>query len=100
MFPTLKTGAVMQYPGKRTLQFSTDVVRFLDGTEQRYRDYPSVLHRWTIQLDLLDESELAALRPVLRHEPGQVRKLLLYRSMGRNSLSELQPGHGHSSDFR
>jgi hypothetical protein len=60
MFPTLKTGAVMQYPGKRTLQFSTDVVRFLDGTEQRYRDYPALLHRWTIQLDLLDESELAA----------------------------------------
>jgi len=39
MFPTLKTGAVMQYPGKRVLQFCTDVVRFLDGTEQRYRDY-------------------------------------------------------------
>lgn len=60
MFPTLKTGAVMQYPGKRILEFSTDVVRFLDGTEQRYRDCASVLHRWTILLDLLDESELAA----------------------------------------
>jgi hypothetical protein len=61
MFPTLKTGAVMQYPGKRTFQFSTDIIRFLDGTEQRFRDYPSVLHMWTIQLDLLDEGELAAL---------------------------------------
>src|ERR1039457_3178188 len=61
MFPTLKTGAVMQYPAKRTLQFNTDAIRFLDGTEQRFRDNPSVLHRWTIQLDLLDESELAAL---------------------------------------
>jgi len=60
MFPILKTGAVMQYPGKRMLQFSTDIVRFLDGTEQRYRDYPALLHRWVIQLDLLDESELAA----------------------------------------
>ena len=61
MFPTLKTGAVMQYPGKRTLQFSSDILRFLDGTEQRYRDYPGLLHKWTIQLDLLDESELATL---------------------------------------
>jgi hypothetical protein len=61
MFPFLKTGAVMQYPGKRTLQFNTDTIRFLDGTEQRFRDNPSVLHQWTIQLDLLDESELAAL---------------------------------------
>jgi hypothetical protein len=61
MFPQLKTGAVMQYPAKRTLQFNTDAIRFLDGTEQRFRDNPSVLHRWTIQLDLLDESELTAL---------------------------------------
>ena len=61
MFPTLKTGAVMQYPAKRTLEFNTDTIRFLDGTEQRFRDNPSVLHQWTIQLDLLDESELAAL---------------------------------------
>ncbi len=60
MFPTLKTGAVMQYPAKKTLQFNTDAIRFLDGSEQRFRDNPSVLHRWTIQLDLLDESELAA----------------------------------------
>jgi hypothetical protein len=61
MFPTLKTGAVAQYPAKRILQFNTDAIRFLDGTEQRFRDNSSVLHRWTIQLDLLDESELAAL---------------------------------------
>jgi Conserved hypothetical protein 2217 (DUF2460) len=60
-FPTLKTGAVMQYPGKRSLQFATEVLRFLDGSEQRYRDSPSMLHRWIIQLDLLDEAELAAL---------------------------------------
>jgi hypothetical protein len=61
MFPTLKTGAVMQYPAQRTLRFNTDAIRFLDGTEQRFRDNPSVLHQWTIQLDLLDESELATL---------------------------------------
>jgi hypothetical protein len=61
MFPTLKTGAVMQYPAKRTLQFNTDTIRYLDGTEQRFRDNPSVLHSWTIQLDLLDEGELDAL---------------------------------------
>ena len=61
MFPTLKTGAVMQYPGQRILLFNTNTIRFLDGTEQRFRDNPSVLHRWTIQLDLLDESELDTL---------------------------------------
>jgi hypothetical protein len=61
MFPVLKTGAVMQYPAKRTLQFNTDTIRFLDGTVQRFRDNPSVLHQWIIQLDLLDESELDTL---------------------------------------
>jgi len=57
-FPTLKTGAVMQYPAKRKLQFNTDIIRFLDGSEQRLRDSASALHEWTIQLDLLDEGEL------------------------------------------
>jgi len=61
MFPTLKTGATLQYPAQKTMRFNTDTIRFLDGTEQRFRDNPSVLHQWTIQLDLLDESELAAL---------------------------------------
>lgn len=61
MFPTLKTGAVMQYPAKRVLRYNTNVIRFLDGSEQRIRDTPAVLHEWIIQLDLLDESELAVL---------------------------------------
>jgi hypothetical protein len=61
MFPTLKTGAVMQYPGKRILKFNTDIIRFMDGTEQRFRDNSSVLHEWALQLDLLDEEELATL---------------------------------------
>jgi hypothetical protein len=61
MFPTLHTGAVMQYPAKRMIHFNTHVIRFLDGTEQRFRENASGLHRWMIQLDLLDEAELAAL---------------------------------------
>ena len=69
-FPTLKTGAVMQYPATRTLQYNTDVVRFLDGTEQRYRDNAAVLHRWTIQLDLLDEAELATLEQFFLSSQG------------------------------
>jgi len=61
MFPTLKTGAVTQYPAKKILQFNTYAIRFLDGTEQRFRDNPSVLHQWTIDVDLLDEAELGTL---------------------------------------
>ena len=71
MFPLLKTGAVMQYPAKRILRFKTDTIRFLDGSEQRFRDNPSVLHQWTIQLDLLDESELAALDAFFVSDQGR-----------------------------
>lgn len=70
VFPTLKTGAVLQYPAQRTIQFSTQLLQFVDGSEQRFRDYQSALHRWIIQLDLLDEVELHGLREFFRTESG------------------------------
>jgi Conserved hypothetical protein 2217 (DUF2460) len=60
-FPKLKTNAVAQYPATRALQFRNQVMRFLDGVEQRYRDASGPLHRWTIRLEQLDEGELAAI---------------------------------------
>jgi hypothetical protein len=60
-FPTLKTGAVAQYPATKSTQHSSFVLRFLDGSDQRYRQYSTPLKRWIIQLDLLDEGELSAL---------------------------------------
>ena len=61
-FPPLKTGAVLQYPAQKALRFSTDVLRFVDGSEQRFRTYQTPLRRWAIRLDLLDDGELHALR--------------------------------------
>ena len=57
-FPTLKTGAVAQYPADRARRFSTQVHRFLEGGEQRFPGYGAPLKRWSIQLNLLDEAEL------------------------------------------
>ena len=57
-FPLLKTGAIAQYPSQKTCLYSTRIMRFVDGSEQRYREYSGPLRQWTIQLDLLDESEL------------------------------------------
>jgi len=59
-FPTLKTGAVAQYPAERQFRFSTQVVEFLDGTEQRFREYSKPLGRWKVRLDQLDATELQA----------------------------------------
>ncbi len=60
-FPRLKTDCVMQYPGAKGLRFASQVVRFVDGSEQRYRDEAEALRRWVIRLDLLDEGEIAAI---------------------------------------
>jgi hypothetical protein len=57
-FPTLKTGAVMQYPAPRGIEFSTTALEFVDGSEQRFCNYQAPLHRWVVQLGLLDQSEL------------------------------------------
>ena len=69
-FPTLKTGAVLQYPAQKGIQFSTAIVRYLDGSEQRFATYQTPLHRWMIRLDMLDESELHELREFFRTQNG------------------------------
>jgi len=69
-FPTLKTGAVAQYPARRAVRYQNQAVRFLDGTEQRYRDCGGPLHQWEIRLALLDEGEMAALAEFLEDNQG------------------------------
>jgi hypothetical protein len=70
-FPTLKSGAVAQYGSSRTRGFSTQVFRFLDGSEQRFQGYGAPLRRWTIRLSLLDEAELNALESFFKSQGGQ-----------------------------
>src|SRR5580658_5393797 len=59
-FPVLKTGAVAQYPLGRGVHFSTQAVRFMDGSQQKFRLIGTGLRRWTLKLELLDEEELGA----------------------------------------
>ena len=60
-FPKLKTNAISQYPVTRREQFQNQTVRFVDGSQQRYRDSGTARLEWEIQLSLLDEGELAAI---------------------------------------
>ncbi len=69
-FPILKTGAVIQYPAYRQLRYATHVMRFLDGGEQRYREFPAALRRWVIRLTLLDEEEMEGLEAFFLSEQG------------------------------
>jgi hypothetical protein len=69
-FPTLKTNAVAQYPANRVIRFQNQTLRFVDGTEQRYRDSAGPLHRWEIRLNQLDDGELAALETFFAANEG------------------------------
>lgn len=71
-FPLLKTGAVAQYPATKSVRFQNQTVRFLDGSEQRYRDAAGPLHQWIIQLSELDESEMAAFQQFFEANQGRL----------------------------
>ncbi len=69
-FPKLKTDAVVQYPATRRVRFQNASLRFLEGTEQRYRDCGGALRRWDIALSQLDEGEIAALEEFFAANQG------------------------------
>ena len=71
-FPLLKTGAVLQYPATRVIQHSTCVLRFLDGTEQRFREYAGPVRKWAIRLELLDEDEMASVEEFCLSQQGRL----------------------------
>jgi hypothetical protein len=59
-FPQLSTGAVAQYPLSRGTSYDIDIVRFLDGSQQRCLVRGKKLRRWLISLSQLNENELAS----------------------------------------
>jgi hypothetical protein len=71
-FPKLKTGAVAQYPASRSVTHATEVMRFVDGTEQRYRARGAAGRRWAINLELLDETEIARFQEFFTTEQGRL----------------------------
>ena len=71
MFPKLKTGVVAQYPVLREGQFATAVSRFLDSSEQKFRDWRGSRRRWVIQLSQLDDSELQQLTTFFVSQQGR-----------------------------
>jgi hypothetical protein len=70
-FPKLKTGAVAQYPVSRSLRFSNETARFLDSSEQRYRDFKAGRRSWTVRLNLLDDTELTEVREFFVNRRGR-----------------------------
>ena len=70
-FPKLKTDAVSQYPAQRTTGFSTTILQFVGGAEQRFRNYGLPLRSWKIDLRLLDDSEMNKVETFYTAQEGQ-----------------------------
>jgi hypothetical protein len=72
-FPPLRTGAVAQYPASKFVRFRNQILRFVDGTDQRYRDSAGPLRMWQIRLDKLDEGEMANIEAFFAENQGSFR---------------------------
>lgn len=59
-FPLLSSGAVAQYGSPVGFVWPAQVIRFIDGADQRFLAGGRVLRRWLIDLRLLNESEIAS----------------------------------------
>ena len=70
-FPTLRTGAVAQYPSTRHVRVETNVIRFVDGAEQRFRATAGLVRRWEIRLQAADATELAAIETFFLEQQGR-----------------------------
>lgn len=62
----------MQWPATRGMYFSTDVLEFADGSEQRFRNFSQYIRRWVVQLDELDEDDLTLIEAFYGQQQGQV----------------------------
>lgn len=70
-FPLLRTGAVTQYPSAKSISFPTQVVRYMDGSEQRYRLAAAPIQRWEISMTAVSVDEVAALERFFRDQQGR-----------------------------
>lgn len=71
-FPKLKTGAHAQYPATRLTEYRTVVLRFLDGTEQRYREAGTPSRRWELDFRLIDEEEAGRIQELFEGSQGRL----------------------------
>jgi hypothetical protein len=70
IFPLLNSGAVMQYPAPLTSGQGAQVIRYLDGSDQRYVTQGKALRRWEIRLNLLTETEIHQIEEFFASQSG------------------------------
>lgn len=69
-FPLLSSGAVTQYPAPLATGQGAQVIRFIDGSDQRYLTQSKMLRQWQIRLDLLNETEIQQIEAFFVSQSG------------------------------
>jgi hypothetical protein len=70
-FPVLTSGAITQYPSPLTTGQAAQVIRFLDGSDQRYLGQGRMLRSWEIRLSLLNEREIHLIEAFFTSQQGE-----------------------------
>jgi hypothetical protein len=70
-FPTLSSGAVSQYGSPIGFVWPAQIIRFVDGTDQRFLACGNVFRRWLIDLRLLNESEISSVEAFFTAMSGE-----------------------------
>lgn len=70
-FPLLNTGAVAQYPLPLSYTLPVEVIRFIDGTDQRFVARGKALRSWHVQFSFLSEDEINRLETFFESMGGQ-----------------------------
>lgn len=70
-FPTLRTGAVTQYPSTASVRHETQILRFVDGSEQRWPQSGNTGRSWTLNLARVTEEELSAIEEFFAAQQGR-----------------------------
>lgn len=70
-FPFLSTDAVAQYPLPLSYTSPVEVIRFIDGADQRFPRRASILRSWHVQLSLINDSETYQIEQFFEALAGQ-----------------------------
>jgi hypothetical protein len=109
-FPLLSSGAVSQYPTESFSSRSVGIIRFVDGSDQRFLRTSRKLRRWRVDLSLLTDLEVSALQaffttqkgmfsPFTFTDPATKAQVSSCRLANSEMIAEYVSGNANSTSF-
>ncbi len=92
-FPILSSGAISQYPTESYSSRSVGIIRFLDGSDQRFLRTGRRLRRWRVELSLLTDSEISALQAFFSAQKGMFSSFTFTDPASKAQVSNCRVGN-------